>query len=632
MPKTKAKSGFTYDNLNIINGLLQDDTDTGRVQAANMSLDLLGRAGHVKDGNRAMDFMQSVLEGLLNSRNYLAVATLLWGRDVFDVRPRSVKMIFDRIANCNKLAIMGGSSVSKTYSAGAWLLIDWLFWPEKTNIKLASISEDHLRGNIFAHLIDLHQSSVIPLKGEVQSMYIGVDPVRRDYGISGVIYPQGTASTGRLKGFKPKPMSSVHPVLGIKSTRLRVLVDEAQNATEGIFKDFPSLEASINGPENMKIILCLNPEDAGHPTGKLTRPKSGWEDFNLETDEEWQSDEGWDVLRIDPKKTENVVERKIIFPNFQSYETFCGFVSKGENSPEYYTFGRGAFPMRGSYNTVIQRHHLNRQQGNVRFMADTMDFASVDTALVKDKVIFTKGKWGLANEVVRPSGQVEKFTDPMNHERFVSHHCLQVEQQYEIPVEDDTVKTGNKIIEMAKSLGVKPEHLGVDSTGNGLSVYHHLRNYFGNVLDIHWAKEATEKKILEEDFKLPVEMYDRMVSEMYFATATWIENGILFISYEVEEKPLFDQLVNRRYNGRGTKGRQRVESKEDYKNRNTNSPDEADSLVMLQQVIRMRQPIVPGMYSEGKAKVMGVGFKKSVCVQKPCNLSYAVSLRRSDEQ
>ena len=619
---------ITYDDLNRLNGLLLEDTESDKVEAGNLALDYLSLPGKIVKSSDAMSLMEELLGGLLRKRDYLGVATLLWGRDVFDVRPRSVRMIFRNMMSENRLLLMGGSSVSKTYSAGAWLLIDWLFWPERTNVKFASVSEDHLRTNVFAHIVDLYNSSAIRLPGEAQSMYIGMDPKRRGYGISGVIYPQGTASTGRLKGFKPKPQPKEHPILGTKASRLRVLVDEAQNSTEGVFKDFPSLEGSMLGPENVKIILCFNPEDAGHPVGKLSRPKGGWETFDMEEDEEWVSGEGWKVLRIDPKKTENIVRKKLIFPNFQNYETFLGYMAKGPNSPDYYVFGRGCFPERGVYNSVVQRYHLNRQVGNVRFVGETIDVASVDVALVRDKVILTKGKWGVANAVVKPSGEVERFEDPVSPGKYLNKHVLQVEQQFEIPVYNDTVKTGNDIIRLCKSLGVQPQYLGVDSTGNGLSIYHHLRSAFGNVLPLQWAEVATEKKILNEDIKTPIEAYDRLISEMYFATATWMEQGILWISHEIEESPLFDQLVNRRYNGRGTKGRQRVESKEDYKKRNTLSPDEADSLVMLQQVVRERQDVIPGMLSEGKGKSQVDLSKKFQCIQKPVSLSYAVELKR----
>lgn len=623
---------ITYEDLNSVNNLLLQDTDALRIKAANLTLDYLGMAGKASNLKAADSILKQLLTGLLNGRDYMGVATLLWGKDVFDVRPRSVKMIFNGMMKGNKIAIMGGSSVSKTYSAGGWLLIDWLFWPEKTNIKLASVNEDHLRGNIFAHLVGLHQSSVIKLPGEVQSTYIGLDPKNRDFGISGVVYPAGTNSTGRLKGYKPKPLPNVHPVLGIKTTRLRVLMDEAQNSTEGVFKDFSSLFGSINGPESVKIALCMNPEDVGHTVGRLTRPKGGWDTFDLEEDEEWESEEGWSVIRIDPKKTENVVQKKIIFPNFQTYETFLGFQAKGDSSPDYYTFGRGAFPIKGTYNQVIQRYHLNRQQGTVRFIGDVIDVASVDVALVRDKLVFTKGRWGRANEVIMPSGTAVKFEDPAQAGRYVSKYCLQVEQQYDIPVMNDTVKTGNAIMEMCKKLGVQPKYLGVDSTGSGISIYHHLKNYFGDVLPLQWATEATERKILAEDESMPKELYDRLASEMWFATAMWLEHGIIYISYEVDESPLFEQLTDRRYNGKGTKGRQRVESKEDYKKRKTLSPDEADSLVMLQQVVRMRQGVTPGMFSESKQTVKVDLKEKYRCVQRPGNLSYAVELRRKDSQ
>ena len=66
------------------------------------------------------------LHMFLMQRNYEAAATLLWGPETFTCEPRSVQMVWAGIKDHHLVNILGAASMGKTYSASAWMLLDWI--------------------------------------------------------------------------------------------------------------------------------------------------------------------------------------------------------------------------------------------------------------------------------------------------------------------------------------------------------------------------------------------------------------------------------------------------------------------------------------------------------------------------
>jgi hypothetical protein len=145
-------------------------------------------------------------------------------------------------------------------------------------------------------------------------------------------------------------------------------------------------------------------------------------------------------------------------------------------------------------------------------------------------------------------------------------------------------------------MNIPPQWVAIDATGGG-GVHSIAKKIWGDVLGIGWGEGATTKKVVSDDIHGADHFYEGVNTEMWFAFKRWIDptvNAILLNS-AIQMNPLFNQLTSRRF-GRVSKGRVRVENKDAFRARNGGlSPDEADTLVMIVHVIRMRGETLPGL-------------------------------------
>src|SRR5690606_13149165 len=104
------------------------------------------------------------------------------------------------------------------------------------------VNEDHLKKNLFAHVVTLYRSCAIPSPHKIvvqdSALWMGIKEAGNEFGISGIAFKQSQETSGQFKGYKAKPVRKRrHPTFGVM-TRLRVLGDEGQNWPGGPFKDF----------------------------------------------------------------------------------------------------------------------------------------------------------------------------------------------------------------------------------------------------------------------------------------------------------------------------------------------------------------------------------------------------------
>jgi hypothetical protein len=271
---------------------------------------------------------------LLSKNAYAEAATLLWGKELFTVEPASVRMIWEELPKNCEVAIMGAGSTGKTYSVGVWLLLDWIRDPEYTCIKVLSVTQEHAKRNVFAQMKNLHRNAIVPLPGIAQerSIQVGSDDKQ---GIHLVPIPAGDDGKGRLRGFHPVPRGTIHPQFG-SLTRIRVILDEAEEIPQGVWEDVDNILGNKDGVETIKVIAASNPKDVNSKFGQLCEPVGGWDGENMDFSERWSSRLGWRTLHIDGSKCENVIEKKLIYPGLLTWEGYSKYLLLPEGSPSYY--------------------------------------------------------------------------------------------------------------------------------------------------------------------------------------------------------------------------------------------------------------------------------------------------------
>src|SRR6185369_12005173 len=140
-----------------------------------------------------------------------------------------------------------------------------------------------------------------------------------------------TSATG-LRGHKPKPRPTPHPRWG-KMTRVYELIDEGTHVSPGAFEDIKTTEACINPlTDSVKIVMACNPEGTTYRIVELAEPKDGWDAEQVDTLYRWTSAKGYPVLRLDGKRCENVVQKKVIYEGLMTYDAFQDFLNAGEPS------------------------------------------------------------------------------------------------------------------------------------------------------------------------------------------------------------------------------------------------------------------------------------------------------------
>lgn len=534
---------------------------------------------------------------LLSIGEYTGAAIILFGDKLFNPRPKAVRDIWEAIQGHAKCLIQGCGSVGKSYTAVAWVLLDWWRDPEFTSVKIISATKKHAKSNTFSTLVKLFKSTCIRMPGHITGDYIGLDPQERKSGIDVIAIPLGDDGKGRLQGFHPDPRPKIHPVLG-PSSRVRALMDECEEIPLGVWEGVDNMLVAMEGTDTIKIIGAYNPKDQTSKTAQNAEPEEGWENFDVESGvrgkDEWMSKNGWFVLRIDGKKTENVKARKAVYPGFLTYLGFRELeVKDGGNSVNLYTFGRGAYPPEGAVGVIISSKLLQDSRGEYLFSGVTVKCASVDVAVDgRDNCVLTLGRVGTATGFQPRNGTLVKFKEP--------RRVLQADQQFSLR-KGSTKIVGDEIRTTCIKLGVAPENCCIDATGNGSAVYSYLKAIWSeDVQGVDFNKAATAIKILEQDQYAPEELYEGIVTEVWFALQKWMEFGFFAMAPGVRKDPLESELIGRRYVlGAGKK--LRVEKKDDYKKRlGAKSPDYADSMTLLLCAARFRESIIGSMVDEVK--------------------------------
>lgn len=539
------------------------------------------------DPRHVLPVLQNYLHYLLNSGGMVEAAQILWTPTQFSPEPQSVKEIWRLFDETSTGLIMGAASMSKSYSFGVRLMLEWIRDPEWTAVRVVGPSESHLEQNLFSHLVGLHRDAKLPMPGEVGDLYIGMDRRNQVSAIRGVVIPIGSnKKSGRLQGTKRKPRPKPHPIFGPLS-RLFIFIDEIENVPKGLWKDIDNILSQVEdegaGKETFKLFGAYNPEDQSNELGKRAEPTFGWESFDVDRHFRWKSLRGWDVLRLDGEKCENVTEGRTIYPGLQ---TRAGLEKIAENgggrqSAGYYTQGRGAYPPQGVELTVIPAGMFPKWRGEFVWYEQPVKVAALDTALEGGAAAsYTLGSWGRASgkklppSLEHPNGVTIMFKDKMGH--VTPRWGLQVDQQFPLP-KGDTIVMKNEVLRINKQAGVRPEFFAIDRTGNGAGVADLVRYEWSSAIhEINFSQSPSPGKIMLEDSKTCEEDYDRICSEIWFALRAYGEFGYLLIHPSVDLTKLTQQVTQRRFRSSGKV--RRVESKKDYMSRGFPSPDEGDSL------------------------------------------------------
>jgi hypothetical protein len=432
-----------------------------------------------------------------------------------------------------------------------------------------------------------------------------------------IAIPQGEDGRGVLQGHHPQPRPSPHPIFGTAS-RVRALLDEAEEIPAGVWEGVSNLLGSGWGVEAVKVMCATNPRDVTSKLAQLAEPANGWTTIDLDKDKEWISSEGgWHVLRLDGADCENVIERKLVFPGFLTWEGYQKFALElGGQSPKYLTFGRGMYPLSALQSTMIPYSLLEAVVGQFIFSGRTIGVAGIDLAFEGgDRVILFVGRYGHAIGFTPVNGAPVIWRKP--------RYTIQADQYYEVP-KNKTIALATELEERCKALKIHPDWITVDRTGVGTGVHDAMcEQWSGGIRGAMWGSEAGNRKILADDHDYSIEIYSGLDTEMYARVRKFLEFGFLAFHPQIQANQLFKELAGRRYQpspkGPSGKPRIRLEPKKEFRKRLGWSPDVGDALVMMVHGAALNGPEKAKMIEPAKPRFSGpqgnLGDRERAAVQ-----------------
>jgi len=544
----------------------------------------------------AESIVRQYVQHLLDNNQFEAGATVLWGSAVYDWRPRFGRDTWRCLFEHDQLMVMGAGACGKSFSGGAWFYLDWWRDPAYTSIKVISLTREHAERNIFANIKTFHRTALVkPITDQEEkanSIQVTNDSKQ---GIHLVAIPKGESGHGTLRGFHPVPrFGKEHPIWG-RLSRTHVVLDEAEEIPSGVWEGINNILSTSDTDSHkghIKIFGASNPKDRTSAFGQRCEPVNGWGSIDCEDDFEWESREGYTVLRLDAARCENVIEKRIVYAGLQTYQGFMGYMSRGRTA-EAMTMARGWFPEEGMAMGIITPAMMDNAIGTVRFIGPVVPLAAFDLALEgNDQVMCSYGRFGLCDGWTPMSGKFIEFKTPRT--------VLQLDSQIPFP-KKATLEQTQAIIKFAKTMKISANWLCVDRTGNGAGIHDSLCSLFGTeVMGVNYSWAASETHILGDDSQKANELYNGVVTELIFGLAKYLEFEYLKISPSFRNEELIRQATARRYKQKG-KGLVRVESKAEYcKRTRSKSPDELDSLSMLVYLMRQRGGSVATMVEPKK--------------------------------
>lgn len=500
----------------------------------------------------AKEYLGAVLV-CLKDKNKKSAARLLWPGMVVN---EQTTRIWDAMDRYPFLCIMGHGSASKSYTAAAWMLLDWWEHCGECAIVITSDTLPSMARRIWSDVKLLHASTKIPMPG------ILIDSRR-------MIKPTAIDEKNTIAGIAAESSDAQSKIQGIHTKHVRVVIDEADNRLSGsVWKAISNLETS----GDLRCVALANPLDQSGDFGQHCEPVGGWNSIGPDTDWEWDGKSGWHVLRLDGLKSPNLAAGKDLYPFLLTNRGVEGIRQKeGENSPGWWSYVRAWFPPEGSHGIIFSKEITDLAATPIQWYGTKTPCASLDPAFEGgDACILSLGYRG------RPASNPSKVVVQV-------HEFITIKRQdTTLPI---TIDFARQVIAICKRRGVKPENFIMDKTGNALGLHDVIKHeWSAAIVGIGFGEACTEMKITQQDTERAVDRFDRFVSELWYCAREWMRCGLVQLVNPPSE--LTFQLHARTY--RLQRKKIRIQTKEEMKEEGLKSPDMADAFCLMIHLARLR--------------------------------------------
>lgn len=446
----------------------------------------------------------------------------------------------------------GCGAGGKTYTAAIYAMIWWACMPHDSAVILTSTTAKMIRKRQWSAIQDLWQKAVC-FPGHIVDSKTIIQAEQGDdkHGIFAMPVADGSLT------------KAVANIQGIHCRRILLEIDEGTDTPEAIYEAESNLS---KGCKDFQMLVLGNPQSRFDPHGRFCEPKDGWKSVNVE-DEEWETRRGV-CVRFDGMKSPNIKARKNLYPFLISIEDVKNAREfEGETSPKFWKYTRGFWAPDGVVNTVLSEAmciKFNVEASHVFHSKYTM-VAGLDPAFGGDRCILQFAKVG-DREDGRPMILLDDTV------------VLHLDAGSSSPVSFQIAKRLQEECEMRRC---KPEHVAVDSTGNGAGVCDVISQMWSNaIVRVSFGGSPTDLPISDFDSTPSNSRYRDRVTELWYSVLEWVKRD----QVRGMTRDIIVEFCSRYCDIKNNKTQ--VEDKRLMKTRTGKSPDKADAAALAIDVAR----------------------------------------------
>ncbi len=527
------------------------------------------------------------------SREYYfwEIAYHLWEKDRDEPMLVKHKWSFRMIRHaCQEkyLAIGGSGSSGKSYTMAAWALVNWLARPHETKVLITSTGLEDARGRIWGDITTLFTP--------IESMAPGVmtnTPAAIRY-----IQPNGkpTPKFGiqLVTSDKSQSKDKVGKLIGRKAKYMILIADELTDISPNIQS---AATGNLDTNPNFQMIGMSNPASRFDPFGMFSEPKDGWDSVNVEIDMEWRTKVKGLFVRFDSIDSPNITPDSCIeyadgfFPYLATQERINDALDiLGVNheiarkSREFMRFHRAIFFDSDGDETFYTEADLIK--AGALAGSPVPDFSNATRAAGCDLSFSSGGDKTVMTIADVGTDQYGQYSMKVIAQEYIYQDATN-------KLDPPTLQVAQQIIKLCKKYKVDFRNLGIDSSGPGKGTCDmlQLEASTNDFLRVEFGGGASDRKVRNDRNVTAKERYYNRASELFFTAKQYLYGRQIYGIPLLVSK----QLCQRGYETkRGLKGLVlQVEPKTKYKLRVGGSPDEADSFLVLVELLRTRFSFLP---------------------------------------
>lgn len=480
------------------------------------------------------------------------------------------------------LCITGCGASSKSTTIADHALKYWMCAPLETAVLMASKTIDNSKKRIWREVSKLYMI-FSRLVGGYKDATIGASPRPYICPLVGEERKKDEAHGLYVIAMHGKELEKETAFLkGFHCRRILVIADELDVLEDGGSALIDTFTDNLRtGTVESQFIGLGNDPSLFNALGDMMQPQIG-SPITLEH-KEWTSVKNVQCLRLDAWDSPNIADKDKWTGLVRQRDIDALVERKGENSPSVWIQLHGLHPPEGCTNTVLSEATLIRFHcfEGVTWKSDFIVSAALDPAFGGgDACLFRTFKRGLDLQ-----GNMKILCDEI--------HSLPISASD--PTNPAEYQIAAKVKELCQARRIPPEEFVIGSTGIGRGA--------GAVLQREWSPRicvvdeggAPSDMVVSDEYPRPAkEIYDRKVTELWFAVRTFVEADMV----RGLDRATANQLCARTYEDKGSGGGRKdsIQKKEEM----LHSPNEADALAFYVNLLREK-----GIYPKisGSAKI-----------------------------